>query len=227
MACDNLVAIAKVLGTIGCSWFDIVSDILNGLNFIRGSVKSITTTTCTPPNVSSTENLTTDSITDASQNCTVVTEIRQQYLIWGYLSLCMICVPGIFWAFSPDMIRQIIGNIKKRRWCDVSVYVSWCLLVFLYPLFLLFVQLVALFNPTDTEHKKDLIQFIALEAFWESFPQLVLQLFTVAYDYEVTPIQMVTIVASAFLLAKTAIEFDIEQHNIELPGFIKTVLSSI
>ena len=113
MPYDTLIAIAKVLWTIGTSWFDIVSDILNGLIFINGSTKSITLPNCTTLNVSYTKAPTTDILPDASKNCTVVTEIQEQHLVWGFLSLSMVFVPGIFYVFSPGEISLCVRKTEQ------------------------------------------------------------------------------------------------------------------
>ena len=47
------------------------------------------------------------------------------------------------------------------------------------------------------------------EAFYESFPQLVLQGYTLLYGYKSTPIQMTSITFSLFMLSKTAVQNDI------------------
>ena len=95
MPYDTLIAIAKVLLTIGTSWYDIVTDILSGLDFLNWPAKSITPKNCTFPNVNYTEVSATDFFSDASKNCTVGTEVSEQHLVWGFLSLSIIFLPGI------------------------------------------------------------------------------------------------------------------------------------
>ena len=57
---------------------------------------------------------------------------------------------------------------------------------------------------------------VALEAFLESFLQLVLQVYTIMYGYDITNTQIVTISASFFILAKASIDLDLEMYRHEL-----------
>ena len=63
---------------------------------------------------------------------------------------------------------------------------------------------------------------VGLEAFWESFPQMVLQVCTLLYGYPITSIQRVTIMTSFLLLAKTSISYDMMMTNSDLT-LIETV----
>ena len=62
------------------------------------------------------------------------------------------------------------------------------------------------------------------EAFFESFPQLVLQLHIIFRGYDGTTLQYFTIAWSAFTLAKASIQFDIVGNQIELNGKIEHVI---
>ena len=63
---------------------------------------------------------------------------------------------------------------------------------------------------------------VGLEAFWESFPQMVLQVCTLLYGYPITSIQRATIMTSFLLLAKTSISYDMMMTTSDL-ALIETV----
>ena len=61
-----------------------------------------------------------------------------------------------------------------------------------------------------TQSMKSAVDFgEGIEAFYESFPQLVLQGYTLLYGYEITTTQLVCIIASLIMLSKSVIQNDI------------------
>ena len=70
---------------------------------------------------------------------------------------------------------------------------------------------------------------VALEAFLESFLQLVLQMFTICYGYDITTAQIVTICASFIILSKASIDLDLEmyEHKLKLCEIILHYLKMI
>ena len=69
----------------------------------------------------------------------------------------------------------------------------------------------AIAKPSDPKAEQSLIRALSMEAFYESFPQLVLQTISLIYSYQLTLIQAISIACSLLMLAKTVILLDSTQ----------------
>lgn len=208
----NVVACAS-------SSFDVTMDVIAGVGFIKGT-KNHTSTLNTSVTTNSTGDVpVTYILLNSSANSTNTQEITNHHLVWGYLTIALIFLPGIFVVLSPDTVERY-WNCKKEYVLFRLLFTFVCLC---YPLLLAIIQIIALCSPTDHTSNRNLIHLVAYEAFFESAPQLMLQLFTLFYKYEGSWVQAITIIGSAFLLGKTVIEFDATFHNVELKGFMGTV----
>ena len=171
--------------TLVSSSFDIGSDLINSLDFLGYNVS--------------------DSITDTvfGLNTTANIDKYEEHKIWGTLGICLIFLPGIIIPL-PFVMEYIAAgeSIKAMLFFVGGLF---------YPITLLLSAFASIFT---TCHRNELIlpytlAMVGAEAFFESFPQILLQGYTILYGYEVTTIQKVTIVASFVLLARTAIVYDL------------------
>ena len=78
----------------------------------------------------------------------------------------------------------------------------------------------------NDELTKWTMKLVAAEAFFESFPQMILQGYTILYGYEVTTAQIISICASFLLLARTCIWIDLFMLDEELT-FRETIIHTI
>ena len=65
---------------------------------------------------------------------------------------------------------------------------------------------------------QSLVVFAAFEAYFESVPQLILQIFSILKGYPSSGIQLVTIFTSALMIVKTGIQFDLKVDEEEGRG---------
>ena len=178
--------------TFGSSSFDIGSDLINSLDFLGYNVS--------------------DTITDTvfGSNTTANIDKYEEHKIWGTLGIFLIFLPGII---APLPI--VLALIANGEWKIAMMFFVGGLF---YPITLILLAFGSLFTPCHQQ--KDLLKFalvmVGAEAFFESFPQILLQGYTILYGYEVTTLQKVTIVASFVLLARTAIVFDLLMAEEEL-----------
>ena len=131
--------------------------------------------------------------------------------IWGSLSLFIIFLPGILTA-----IPQILESLFRKQYLDA---ISSFFLMLIFPLLFPFFQVIKIMQILiSSDHlntmmeKIDpyLVSWVGAEAYYESFPQLVLQLYILLNGYDVTTIQIVSIVWSVVSITNNAIATDIE-----------------
>ena len=191
---------------LGFSIFDVVSDVLNGLNYFK------------PRNVTKLAPNTSDEIPD---NCEPVTNSSEMICqetdaIWGFLTLSCIQLPGIviciFLLPTHNSDKHYLMNISwdnrmaesRSPWIRL---LQVTLLLVPYPL-IAWVQLIRsiFINKPLNEHFSALLMFG--EGALESAPQLILQIYIIITDKTRTtdPVQIVAICTSFVCIAKTAME---------------------
>ena len=117
----------------------------------------------------------------------------------GYISLCIVFVPGIVKA-----MKTLATHLEKREFRKLPE----ALIYLPFPIYILYVQIKALILPRDETSQQRLIRALSMEAFYESFPQLTLQIITIIYSYPRSNLQLISILFSTFMLAKTVIMLD-------------------
>ena len=186
--------------SFGSTSFDIGSDLINSLDFlgyniskrISGSVFGPLNDLTASANYSFSE---TDSHDEAPEN----NEMNQT---WGAI--------GIFLMFLPGIMSSIpfqLGMIYERGYWHALIFFVGGLF---YPITLVLNacgSMVLAFFEMKNVFLEWTLTMTGGEAFCESFPQMVLQGYTILYGYEATTVQRVTIVASFVLLARTCIVF--------------------
>ena len=120
----------------------------------------------------------------------------------GYISLGIVFLPGIVKA-----LNVLARRLQKGEYLKAPLAI--CYLPF--PLYILIIQIRAVTNPLNKDANISLVRVLSMEAFYESFPQLVLQTISLIYSYHLTWIQAASIGFSLLMLAKTVILLDTTQ----------------
>ena len=215
----NFVALGKHTLTFSSSLFDVVSDVINSLNFL-GYYKNTTDIDSFYTNRSRfLENFT--YIDSGVCNNTLEREVEendQVHQIWGILSMVLVFLPGIVGGFCLTAV--ILYEAAEQKSCKVAqVAQVFVLLVvsIMFPFAFLISQLTVLVMVCMNEEIDQDIQFFItgitnIEASVESVGQLCLQLFTILYGYPSGLIQKITICTSFIQIARCAILNDIEAN---------------
>jgi hypothetical protein len=146
----------------------------------------------------------------------------------GYL--CLLMLMQIYEDLS--IYELFVKNKSSAKNCCMYLFVAF------YPLAIIMFQFYSTFTCQGDVHQGYMAIGVALEAFVESFLQLVLQNYTILLGYEITWTQTLTICASFIMLSKASIDLDLEvyKHNLGslstsclkhyfvlLPGYAATI----
>ena len=192
---------AKHTLTLGTSTFDIGSDIINGLTFLGYYNPSPSNETSTVSNVSTPFGNQSFMANTFDTHSNVTTNKYTVHEIWGILSLLIVILPGIVVGF-PFLLASV--PIAHKNFNNILITISVSVLVlplcFLFPITLLAIQLGAIIQicrkaEIDQVFQMFIIGHIGVESSVESSCQLLLQIFTILYGYESTPIQKITILS--------------------------------
>ena len=119
--------------------------------------------------------------------------------ICGAISLSMIFWPGVVMA-----VQNIALYIKIKEYNKIP----YALIYLFFPAYIIYVEAKAFFHPNTRSYRQNLVKTLSMEAFYESFPQLVLQTITIIYGYPTNPIQVLSISFSFLVLTKTMLMID-------------------
>ena len=194
MCCRWCFDLLNCLLTFFSSLFDVGSDLINSLDFLGYNVSS------TNVNV-----ISLSSVTNTPNN-TEEFEVHQR---WGIFGISLIFLPG--YMIMP-MVFVALASGRGILVGGMAELIIATVLLAMYPILLIIIQVVnVVMNGSLVNKKIQQLTLIAVgaEAFFESFSQMVLQGNTILYGYEVTVIQIITVIASFILLARTAILYDI------------------
>ena len=193
-----LMELASYAFTFGSSLFDVWSDLANSLTFLgyyqSASIGNAFNTNSSNENVVQCHELvngTTPSV----------------HKMWGGISMSLIFIPGCL-AAVPCLIKELC----ERKWANAALTTG---VILFFPIFLFGVQLKVIISTLRrikvTSCEQSLAKtLIGIEASIESSAQLILQLFTIIYQYPVTKIQSITIMTSFVHLAYSSILKDID-----------------
>lgn len=195
MSCafDSAIAVRLVILSILPSLLDLSTDILNAVDMILSSQGICFE--CKTEFFKSLINICKGA------SCQVV-DLGSSALAkptMGYISVTIIFLPGIVKAFY-----HVVTCLTKEEYRKVPM--AFCYLPF--PLYILYIQGKAVLSPLNAVAEQKLIRALSMEAFYESFPQLVLQIISIIYSYHLSYIQAVSIAFSLLMLAKTVILLD-------------------
>ena len=215
------------------SFFDIGTDLINSLDFLGYNVSEMISDTVIDSlhSPESTHNVSSVKVSNPT-NADKIAEKYEKHEIWGLLGIFIIFFPGIV-AIPPVLFYQ--SNMGRYKMAIIFAVLLCC-----YPITLISISFGSLFRITIGKGSQILWftrVMVGAEAFFESFPQMILQLFTIAYGYEITTAQKVSIFASFLLISRTAISYDLLMaqkefslsdtiiHTIKvLPGYVTTIL---
>ena len=196
----------KQLFTAILSTLDIGSDLVNSLDFI-GFNASETITSYVEDQIEGNGNNTNwkwemgiDKINDLIRIESGINGTLNNYpidenvlMLWGLI--------GIGTMFLPGIVAFLLS-------CRHDGYVALSYLLF--PVAIIVFQFYTIFTLKGGKHQPYIAIGIALEAFFESFFQLVLQIYTILYGYTITGKQIVAMCFSFFILSKASIDLDTE-----------------
>lgn len=194
--------IFSAFSTLCSTSFDIGSDLVNSLDFLGYCVSDTIAGAVSGSLSASMECENSSSLQEGSYlNSTETSEKCEEHKIWGTLGILLIFLPGII---AP--IPFIVVVIFKRGYLTALKFFVGGLF---YPITLILFAFTSVFQAFKDEDDayKWTVQMVGAEAFFESFPQMILQGYTILYGHDVTNVQKVTIVASFVLLARTSIVF--------------------
>ena len=117
-------------------------------------------------------------------------------MLWGLI--------GIGTMFLPGIVAFLLS-------CRHDGYVALSYLLF--PVAIIIFQFYTIFTLKGGKHQPYIAIGIALEAFFESFFQLVLQIYTILYGYTITGKQIVAMCFSFFILSKASVDLDMEMFD--------------
>ena len=181
------------------SSFDTGSDLINSLDFLGyNASKEVGEAGCAVLNQSFRIQWGCDAMDNASS---------KEHTLWGIVGISLMVLPGIIGV--QIKIWPYISEGKYRKALLLSlVALAYPVILILMAFASIFIGGIRVFGGND-ELMKWTIRLVAAEAFFESFPQMILQGYTILYGYEVTTVQIFSICASFGLLAKTCIEIDL------------------
>lgn len=193
-----LLELGRYALTFGSSLFDVWSDVVNSLTFL-GFRQSVSIGNGFNTNTSN-ENLEQCHEMVNGTTCSV-------HKMWGGISMSLIFIPGVL-AAVPCLIKELC----ERKWTNAALTTG---VILFFPIFLFGVQLkvmiLTLRRKKVTSFDQSLVKtLIGIEASVESSAQLILQLFTIIYQYPITKIQAISVMTSFGQLAFSAILKDID-----------------
>ena len=193
----SAVALRILFFSVLPSLFDLGTDILNALDMILTSNKIHVN--CGSVFLETFINICKDKDTVALKD---MGNSAMEKDTLGYISLGIVFLPGIVKALNVLATHLQNGEYRKAP-------MAICYLP--YPLYIICIQMRAIARPLDPKAEQSLIRALSMEAFYESFPQLVLQTISLIYSYQLTLIQAASIAFSLLMLAKTVILLDSAQ----------------
>lgn len=213
----DFVALGKHTLAFSSSLFDVVSDVINSLNFL--GYYNIQNGNITLPGNETfvSENLFLQNNNSSLYNITdtrIIEDTNNVHEIWGIISMVFVFLPGIIGGLIFAIIFILMG-ILDRDYTDILMALFGVFLSGLFPLAFLIVQLgtiifILLKRKPGTHPQFILTCLINLESSVESVGQLCLQLFTLLYGYPSNMIQKITIATSFFQIARCSILNDME-----------------
>ena len=136
------------------------------------------------------------------------------HVVWGALGIAIMFIPGLV-----SMVMYIFNNSHTKNKFRKGEYphdLIVMLLMAMFPLTMIAFQFYSTFTCQGEVYQGYMAIGVALEAFLESFLQLILQTYTIFYGYEITNTQIAAICASFFFLSKASIDLDLEMYKHEL-----------
>ena len=145
------------------------------------------------------------NITNTSTNFAT----HETHQTWGAAGIVIIFLPGM--VMLPYGLYGAV--IKERNLFSAIVFL---VLFPIYPATLVIVQLAILYITINNVKQDNLDMtnvLIGFQAFFQCFPQIVLQGYTTIYGYETTKTQLIAIFACFILLVRTSMNYEIMMNK--------------
>ena len=133
--------------------------------------------------------------------------------VWAVVGILIITLPGVFLMTQTDgplkeglHLMRKFRDTRKLKYC-MKILVYGCGILF-YPALLLMTQMIAIWQ-NDTEWFEVVMLLAGLQAVFNSFPHLILELYMYLNGGERHYSQVVLILTSFIFLITNAIRFDI------------------
>ena len=153
--------------------------------------------------------------------------------VWACLTFAIMLGPGLivcFYMVTSGFLKNITPIEQTPKWFQQKLFLLGMISTFIFPIGVLLTQFFELFiiwlasintDPSKRKEYDDMLKTIrfitqveaAIEAFFESVPQLVLQTYIIAATKEATRTQIITITFSMVMLAKTTILYDLMYNS--------------
>ena len=153
--------------------------------------------------------------------------------VWACLTFAIMLGPGLivcFYMITSGFLKNITPIEQTPKWFQQKLFLLGMISTFIFPIGVLLTQFFELFiiwlasintDPSKRKEYDDMLKTIrfitqveaAIEAFFESVPQLVLQTYIIAATKEATKTQIITITFSMVMLAKTTILYDLMYNS--------------
>ena len=164
--------------TFFTSVFDVISDFINSMEFLGYGISSH------------------DTDIVPGQNDTEITFNDRAHPNWAICSILTIFLPGIL-SGIPALIQKYYDKNYPGMLLAAAV-------MLLFPFILVVQQIRGIINAYRKQKRgfnsrDDHAYYVGAEAYFESFPQLVLQLYTICNGYEMTNIQIISIIFYSIL----------------------------
>ena len=198
---------------------DVVSDIFNSMDLMKNTTQIQTTTL--QPRTTIQPCLTTERIINERYlqlmkgNCDISDIHLDEY--WGVIGFIIVFIPGIL--LLPPFL---CGAIRQKDW---RWFLIFLFLLPIYPVTLVVLQLLYVFSNFCQAERLTAISeianiFIAMEAFFEAFGQLVLQGYTILYGYQAKGYfnfqQLISIGFSFLALSRVALMYDMAMKKVQM-----------
>ena len=153
--------------------------------------------------------------------------------VWACLTFAIMLGPGLivcFYMITSGFLKNVTPIEQTPKWFQQKLFLLGMISTFIFPIGVLLTQFFELFvvwlasintDPSKRKEYDDMLRTIrfitqveaAIEAFFESVPQLVLQTYIIAATKEATKTQIITITFSMVMLAKTTILYDLMYNS--------------
>ena len=239
----DCLTLLNPLWFLATSLLDIVSDFSNSLSFLYSDFRVLHIIPGITSNLvhTGTHKLATNNTANESTtiqptgcimaNCSNSTEEPTYYetaphLIWGSIGMLLIFCPGMFaliFAILSDRPYDMFCKQEKGTWCCITS-LFWSLFLLCYPLVIVVAGVATIFTGTNKLFGDSdamgwapgLVVFAAFESYFQSVPQLILQIFSLLNRYPLNGLQLLTILTSALMILKTGIELDLKAAEEEV-----------
>ena len=138
--------------------------------------------------------------------------------VWAGVGISILTLPGLFLMTQTDgpliegftMLRKFW---KTKMLKYILKIIFYGIAILFYPIMLLMIQMIAIWQ-SDSDWFNVVMLLAGLQAIFNSFPHLGLELYMILNGIEIHKTQIVSIVSSLIFLITNAIRFDLIANNV-------------